>query len=57
MMVEHNILYDLMMLVDSIDVNLHGKLHCSCMVVRCNHLYQIDTDHQSIQMGRYNESH
>ena len=38
-------------------VNLHGKLHRSCMGVKHIHLSQIDTDHQSIQMGRYTENH
>ena len=36
---------------------LHGKLHHSCMVVKHNHSHQTDTDHQSIQMGMYTESH
>ena len=57
-MAEHDILhgYDLKMLINIIGVYLHGKLHHSCMVVKRIHLFQIGTDHQSIQMGRYIES-
>ena len=56
MMAEYDILhgYILKMLVS---VYLHGKLHRSYMVVKHIHLSQIDTDHQSIRMGKYTESH